>query len=156
MRSNRPSLSVPNQSRTSTIIRVAKWLGTPIGGGATTTTRAKDSDRQDTCKILDNALNDGELSMEERRERISTATNAVTLGDLQALVADLQTDSAPVSLPAVKSPLKFAPWGLLAAAYVASVLLGVGIGWACTATPAHHWTSPRIPEPNPTELPPWC
>jgi hypothetical protein len=32
--------------------------------------------------------------MEEHRERISTATNAVTLGDLQALVADLQNDSA--------------------------------------------------------------
>jgi hypothetical protein len=79
----------------------------PLGGGATTTTRAKDSDRQDTCKILDNSLNDGQLSMEEHRERISAATSAVTLGDLQALVADLQTDSTPVQLRAVKSPAKF-------------------------------------------------
>jgi hypothetical protein len=62
--------------------------------GATTTTRAKDSDRQDACKILDNARNVGELSTEEHRERISTATNAVTPGDLQALVAELQNDSA--------------------------------------------------------------
>jgi hypothetical protein len=32
-------------------------------GGTTSTTRAKDSDRSDTCAILDNALNDGELSL---------------------------------------------------------------------------------------------
>jgi len=44
--------------------------------------------------------------MEEHRERVSTATNAVTLGDLQALVADLQTDSALVQLPVVKPPPK--------------------------------------------------
>jgi Domain of unknown function (DUF1707) len=111
---------------------VAKWLGAPLGGGETTTTRAKDSDRQDTCKILDDALNDGELSMEEHRERVSTATNAVRLGELQALVADLQTDDTPVRLPAVNSPSKspkFGGLGILAAAFVVSVLLGVGIGW---------------------------
>jgi Domain of unknown function (DUF1707) len=107
---------------------VAKWLGAPLGGGTTTTSRAKDSDRQDACKILDNALDDGQLSMEEHRQRIGTATNAVTLGDLHALVADLQTDNAPVQLPAVRSP-KFRGLGILAAAFVVSVLLGVGIGW---------------------------
>jgi hypothetical protein len=108
---------------------VAKWLGAPLGGGATSATRAKDSDRQDTCTILDNALNDGELSMQEHRERVSTATNSVTLGDLQALVADLQVDSGPVRLRAVKSPAKFGGWAILGAAFVVSVLLGVGIGW---------------------------
>jgi DUF1707 SHOCT-like domain len=107
---------------------VAKWLGAPLGGGTTTTSRAKDSDRQDACKILDNALDDGQLSMEEHRQRIGTATNAVTLGDLHALVADLQTDNASVQLPAVRSP-KFRGLGILAAAFVVSVLLGVGIGW---------------------------
>jgi hypothetical protein len=43
-------------------------------------------------------------------------------------VADLQNDNAPVQLPAVKSP-KFRGLGILAAAFVVSVLLGVGIGW---------------------------
>jgi hypothetical protein len=71
---------------------------------STTTTRAKDSDRQDACKILDTALNDGELSDEEHRERVSAATNAVTPGDLQALVDDLQTDSAPLQAPAGGRP----------------------------------------------------
>jgi hypothetical protein len=67
---------------------VAKWLAATLGGGTTSTTRAKDSDRQDTCVILDHALNDGELSGEEHRERVTTAPNAVALGDLQALVAE--------------------------------------------------------------------
>src|SRR5271168_4004255 len=94
----------------SKIIPVAKWLGAPVTSGATTTTRAKDSDRQETCKLLDDALSDGELSMEEHRQRIGTATNAVTLGDLQDLLTDLQTDSTPVqrvTVESLKSP-KFA------------------------------------------------
>jgi DUF1707 SHOCT-like domain len=98
------------------------------------TTRAKDSDRQDTCRILDAALGEGQLSTEEHRERIGAATQAVTLGDLQALVADLQTDSAPVQLPALMprpkfGGLKFGSWGIAAAALVVAVLLGIGIGW---------------------------
>ena len=39
--------------------------------------------------------------MEEHRQRVSAATNAATLGELQSLVADLQTANA-----AVKSPSK--------------------------------------------------
>jgi hypothetical protein len=93
-----------------------------------TTTRAKDSDRQDACTMLDNALGDGELSGDEHRERVSAATKAVTLGDLDALVADLQTGDASVQLRAVSSG-RSRGWGPLVAAFVVSVLLGVGIGW---------------------------
>ncbi len=127
---------------------MAKWLGTTLSGGATATTRAKDSNRQDTCKVLDNALSDGELSMEEHRERVSAATNAVTLGDLQAVVSDLQTDTSQLQLPAVKSPSKspkVSGWGLLAIAFVVSVLLGVGIGWGLygnTRSPLDFTTDP--------------
>ncbi len=133
---------------------MAKWLGTTLAGGATATTRAKDSNRQDTCKILDNALNDGELSMEEHQERVSAATKAVTLGDLQALVSDLQTDSTALQVPAVKSPPKlpkfsgwgeFSGWGVLAVAFVVSVLLGIGIGWGLygnTGSPLDFSTDP--------------
>ena len=42
--------------------------------------RAKDSDRNDTCQILDSALSEGQLSMEEHRQRVSSATTAPTLG----------------------------------------------------------------------------
>jgi hypothetical protein len=127
---------------------VAKSLGTPFRIGATTTTRAKDTDRQDTCKFLDNALDDGELSDQEHRERVSAATNAVTLGDLQALVDDLQTDSAPLPAPAgtwtSKSP-KFGGWAVPAAAIVVSVVLGVGVGWGLygnTSSPLDFTTDP--------------
>jgi hypothetical protein len=103
-RGDRQSHSVPNLGRTFTIIRVTKLLGTPLAGEATTTTRANDSDRQDTCKILDGAMTDGELSMEEHRQRVSAATNAVILGDLQALVDDLQTAGTALQWPGVMSP----------------------------------------------------
>ena len=103
--------------------------------GGSPATRAKDSDRQDACQILDNALNDGELSMEEHRDRVGLATNAVTLGDLQSLVDDLQSaQSAPATqthaqMPALKNRAKRNGWGLTAAAFGVTVLLGIGIGW---------------------------
>jgi hypothetical protein len=59
-------------------------------------TRAKDNDRNNTCQVLDTALSEGQLSMEEHRQRVSAATNATTLGELQSLVSDLQTSNAPV------------------------------------------------------------
>ncbi|OBH95053.1 DUF1707 SHOCT-like domain-containing protein [Mycobacterium scrofulaceum] len=127
---------------------MAKWLGTSLGGGAAASTRAKDVNRQDACKILDNALNDGELSMEEHRERVSAATKAVTLGDLQDLVSDLQTDSSALPTTAVKSrpvPPRLGGWGVLAAAFVVSVLLGIGIGWGMygnTKSPLDFTTDP--------------
>jgi hypothetical protein len=92
-------------------------------------TRAKDSDREQTCRALDTALNDGELSMEEHRERIKAATNAVTLGELQTLVADLQAAPAPAQPPAATVAPRSRGWGVLIAALVVAVLLGVGIGW---------------------------
>ena len=61
-------------------------------------TRATDDDRTTTCQLLDLALDDGQLSMEEHRQRVSSATKAVTLGELQTLVSDLQIRSAPVAL----------------------------------------------------------
>lgn len=57
--------------------------------------RAKDSDRTDVCQALDTALAEGQLSMEEHRQRIARATSAATLGDLQGLLADLQLSQPP-------------------------------------------------------------
>src|SRR5262249_35130458 len=48
-------------------------------------------DRNGVCEELDPALSQGQLSMEEHRERVSAATNATTLGELRSLVSDLQT-----------------------------------------------------------------
>ena len=94
-------------------------------------TRAKDTDRNDTCQILDSALSEGQLSGEEHRQRVSTATSAATLGELQALVADLQTSNAPVQLPNLKKPARISTggWGMRAAVAGVLVLLGIAIGW---------------------------
>ncbi len=110
---------------------MAKWFGTALSGSVSgeSQTRAKDSDREATCKILDTALSDGELSMEEHRQRVSAATNAVTLGELRALVSDLQANTGAVAAPATTSPPLPGRWGVVAGAFLASVLLGVGIGW---------------------------
>jgi len=96
-------------------------------------TRAKDSDRNDTCQILDSALADGQLPMDEHRTRVALATGAETLGDLQSLVSDLQTANAPVQLPDLKKrPLLRGPgsgWGFRAAVAGVLVALGIAIGW---------------------------
>ncbi|OBK25581.1 DUF1707 domain-containing protein [Mycobacterium asiaticum] len=107
------------------MIPVAKSRG---GWG---TTRAKDSDRQRACRILDSAFNDGELSMEEHRERVGMATNAVTLDDLQLLVDDLQSAeiAPPVQNPVVKQEKKSTGRGLVVAAFGVTALLGIAIGW---------------------------
>jgi hypothetical protein len=96
-------------------------------------TRAKDSDREDTCKILDAALDDGQLSMEEHRERVGAATAAVTLADLHALVADLQTSTSPVQLQPLSPRPKFGNLGVAVAVLFVAALVGLGIGWALHA-----------------------
>ncbi|MGV0606216.1 DUF1707 SHOCT-like domain-containing protein [Mycolicibacterium sp. XJ1904] len=99
----------------------------------TSATRAKDSDRNDTCQILDSALAEGQLSMTEHGERVKAATTATTLGELQALVADLQTNNAPVQLPTLRKPralpMAGTGWGLRLAVAGVLVVLGIAIGW---------------------------
>jgi len=98
----------------------------------TPSTRAKDSDRNDTCQILDTALAEGQLSMAEHGDRVKTATNAATLGELQSLVSDLQTAQSPVQLPRLSNrrlPTMGSGWGLRAAIAGVLVMLGVAVGW---------------------------
>ena len=94
-------------------------------------TRAKDSDRNDTCQILDGALADGQLSMEEHRTRVALATGAETLGDLKSLVSDLQTNNAGVQSPSKLWAQRGAGsgWGMRAAVAGVLVVLGIAIGW---------------------------
>lgn len=75
--------------------------------------------------------------MEEHRTRVATATKAATLGDLQSLVDDLQTGNAPVQMPDLKRPSRFANAaggagsgiGMRAAVAGVLVVLGIAIGW---------------------------
>jgi Domain of unknown function (DUF1707) len=110
-------------------------------------TRAKDTDRNDTCQILDSALADGQLSMEEHRTRVALATGAATLGDLQSLVSDLQTKNAPVQLPDLKKRPGAARgnWKLGLAYSAVLVVLGIAIGWGLygnTSSPLSFQTDP--------------
>ena len=88
-------------------------------GRRTSWTRAKDSDRNETCGILDTALADGQLSMAEHGERVKTATSATTLGQLQDLVSDLQSDQK-IDVPVITKivnrgvPGYRAGWGIKA------------------------------------------
>ena len=49
-------------------------------------TRANDADRADVCAILDNAYADGELDLEEHRQRCSSAMSAKTRSQLLDLI----------------------------------------------------------------------
>jgi len=85
------------------------------------------------CQILDSALADGQLSMDEHRTRVALATQAETLGDLQSMISDLQTANAPVQLPDLKRrpkmPAGGGGWGIRIAVACVLVALGIGIGW---------------------------
>ncbi|MGG7100068.1 DUF1707 SHOCT-like domain-containing protein [Rhodococcus sp. 24CO] len=62
-------------------------------GSPTTTstrTRARDVDRSDTCAVLDSALSDGQITVDEHANRTAAAMTATTLGQLDLLVRDLQ------------------------------------------------------------------
>jgi hypothetical protein len=111
-------------------------------------TRAKDSNRTDTCQILDSALADGQLSMEEHRTRVALATGAETLGDLQSLISDLQTDNSPVQLPDLKKRPQVpgrGSWKMGLAYSVVLIVLGIAIGWGLygnTSSPLSFTTDP--------------
>ncbi len=117
----------------------------------TARTRAKDSDRTTTCQVLDSALADGQLSMEEHRTRVASATNAATLGDLQALVDDLQNENAPVQMPNLKKARMpgvgavGGGWGIRLAVAAVLVIFGIAVGWGLygnTTSPLNFTSDP--------------
>ncbi|WP_448391560.1 DUF1707 SHOCT-like domain-containing protein [Mycolicibacterium sp. XJ879] len=102
-------------------------------GWRTSGMRAKDSDRAETCQILDTALADGQLSMTEHGERVKSATAATTLGQLQDLVADLQNPKTAQTTMITKVVNRQVPqpvnWGIRAAVAGVLVVVGIAIGW---------------------------
>ncbi|OBA73623.1 hypothetical protein A5641_04500 [Mycobacterium sp. 1554424.7] len=99
--------------------------------------RATDSDRDETSRVLDSALGDGQLSMEEYRQRVSAASKATTVGELKSLVEDLQIPSAPAQLakPANRR-------GILIAGAAVLGLAALGVGWKLLGGTAPQTASP--------------
>lgn len=63
--------------------------------------RARDADRTAACDALDAAFGEGQIDGVEHRTRTAAALRAVTLGELQALTADLQTDRSGHPAPEI-------------------------------------------------------
>ncbi|MEU6562308.1 DUF1707 SHOCT-like domain-containing protein [Nocardia nova] len=106
--------------------------------------RARDEDRALTCRALDTALADGQLSAEEHRTLTELTAEARTLGDLAGLTEDLQKPArAPID-PRTR-PRPRALW-FAGAVVVAVVLAAVG-GYRLTHTSA----PPLVPVAAPME-----
>jgi hypothetical protein len=119
-----------------------------VAARRTPQTRARDSDRNETCQTLDAALAEGQLSMEEHRLRVAAATKATTLGELADLVADLQptTSAQPAPTPRGRRRLLIGA----TAVGVAAVAVAVGVSLfgddAPEPAPPGHITAAPVPE----------
>ncbi|MDJ0106269.1 DUF1707 domain-containing protein [Rhodococcus erythropolis] len=96
-----------------------------MSGSPTTTstrTRARDVDRSDTCAVLDTALSDGQITVDEHANRTAAAMTATTLGQLDLLVRDLQKATLRNAVAKVRRIDKI--WYLAAASVVFAGLIG--------------------------------
>ncbi|MFC9996419.1 DUF1707 domain-containing protein [Nocardia sp. NPDC127526] len=87
--------------------------------------RARDADRAATSAILDAAHGDGQLSADDHRTMVELAAGARTLGDLEALTADLQR-AADAPEPPRPPGARRRPW-FGAAVTAAAVAAAVGM-----------------------------
>ena len=92
--------------------------------------------------------------MAEHGERVKKATTAATLGDLQSLVSDLQTDQSPVQLPKRRGrrlPAMSGGRGIRRAIAGVLVVLGIAIGWGLygnTPSPLNFTSDPGAKADN--------
>ncbi|MGC0366597.1 hypothetical protein ABH922_004581 [Rhodococcus sp. 27YEA15] len=110
--------------------------------------RARDSDRTDTCGVLDTALVDGQIRAEEHEDRTSKAMSAKTIRDLQVLVDDLQIPSRYLDSEVVRPRLPAPPRSLKVAAAVVVVagIVGALIGSATNSDSPAFGDAPAIPD----------
>lgn len=95
------------------------WLGGPAH------LRVSDADRERAAAQLQRACADGRLTADELDERLQRAFAARTVGDLQALLADLP---APLSSTVAGRVRGRPPMTVVAAAGVALVVV-IGVAW---------------------------
>jgi hypothetical protein len=94
------------------------------------TMRASDGDRQHVVEQLRGALEDGRLSMAEFADRMGTAFQAVTYGDLAPLCADLPDLNPVLAGPVLAGPAMASP------VIASPVIAGTGAAAGTAVRPA--------------------
>jgi hypothetical protein len=91
--------------------------------------RARDTDRADVCGLLDAALADGQLTADEHAARTAKAMRAMSFGELDDVVGDLQIPDDLVDAPVVRVDRRRPRrWLAPVAVVVAAALIGAGVG----------------------------
>ncbi|WP_258557746.1 DUF1707 domain-containing protein [Rhodococcus sp. AG1013] len=98
-----------------------------MSGQASSSTRARDIDRAQTCGVLDAGYSEGQLDTTEYDARTAAAMKAKTLGELDALVSDLQIPAHLVetALRTATAPRRLRRGPVIAAA-IAAVAVVIG------------------------------
>ncbi|TCK24984.1 DUF1707 SHOCT-like domain-containing protein [Pseudonocardia endophytica] len=98
-------------------------------------TRARDADRTAACDALDAAYADGQIDGVEHRERTATALQATTLGELHAVVEDLQVAVPPAAAPRLQPARRRRAWPVVVAAVTVPAVVVAGVAWSVADRP---------------------
>lgn len=125
-------------------------------------TRARDIDRAQTCGLLDAGYGEGQLDPAEYEARTAAAMKAKTLGELDALVSDLQIPEHLVEATRAKAPAptprRRVPGRVVAAVVAAVLAVGGTLAFATRGDDAAPGTTGAarqapVPAPIPTGEP---
>ena len=114
--------------------------------------RARDIDRAQTCGLLDAGYGEGQLDPTEYESRTATAMKAKTLGELDALVSDLQIPKHLVEAArdAAPAPRGRVPGRVVAAGVVAAVAV---VGTVVFTTRGHDAAPEAVVAAEPVSAP---
>ncbi|MFD0360547.1 DUF1707 domain-containing protein [Nocardia sp. GCM10030253] len=91
--------------------------------------RARDTDRADVCGLLDTALSDGQLSVDEHAVRAAKAMRAKSFGELDDIVADLQIPDNLVDAPVIRVDRRRPRrWLAPVAVVIVAAVIGAAVG----------------------------
>lgn len=121
-------------------------------------TRARDIDRAQACGLLDAGYGEGQLDPTEYEARTTAAMKAKTLGELDALVSDLQIPDhlveaalaqAPARAPRRRVPGRVVAVGVVAAVAVIGTVVFTTRGDDAAPAPVENVAAEQAPAPAP-------